>query len=108
MSCTYLQPTGATVYLNETDIVVSEGDDSSTGSTTIDICVVLAGAMGGLQRNIVIDFTVVSDNANSKSSGYLSMYVLVAMWLLCNAIHYILDKALYTVSCEHSTSALFA
>ena len=75
MSCTYLQPTGATVYLNETNIVVSEGDVSSTGSTTTDICVVLAGAMGGLQRNIVVDLTVVSDNANSKSSGYLSVYI---------------------------------
>ena len=75
MSCTYLQPTGATVYLSETDIVVSEGDVSSTGFTTTDICVVLAGAMGGLQRSIVVDLTVVSDNANSKSSGYLSVYI---------------------------------
>ena len=60
----YLQPTGATVSLNETNIVVQEGDDSNT---TIDICVVLENAMGGLQRDIVVDFTEVP--ANSKSTA---------------------------------------
>ena len=63
----YNYPTGATVYLNETDIVVQEGDDGSTSSTTtVEICVVLAAAMGGLQRNILIDLTVSPNNANSK------------------------------------------
>ena len=61
----HLQSTGATVYLNETSIVVQEGDDSNT---TIDICIVLANAMGGLQRGIMVELTVVSGNANSKSS----------------------------------------
>ena len=49
--------------LNETNIVVQEGDD---GNTTVDICVVLADAMGGLQRDIVVDLTVLANNANSK------------------------------------------
>ena len=52
--------------LNETSIVVQEGDDSNA---TIDICVVLANDMGGLQRNIVVDLMVVSGNADSKSSN---------------------------------------
>ena len=59
----YHQPTGATVFLNETSIVVQEGDD---GNTTVDICVVLADTMGGLQRAIVVDLTVLANNANSK------------------------------------------
>ena len=50
---------GATVYLNETNIVVQEGDD---GNTTVDICIVLADDMGGLQRNIVVDLTVMPDS----------------------------------------------
>ena len=49
--------------LNETNIVVQEGDD---GNTTVDICVVLVDAMGGLQRDIVVDLTVLTNNANSK------------------------------------------
>ena len=56
---------GATVSLNETNIVVQEGDDNST---TVDICVVLANAMGGLQRGIMVELTMVSGNADSKSS----------------------------------------
>ena len=67
--CNY--PTGATVYLNETNIVVQEGDDNST---TVYICVVLADAMGGLQRNIVVDLIVMSDSANSKSHSILGWY----------------------------------
>ena len=59
----YLQPTGATVSLNETNIVVQEGDDSNT---TVYICVVLVNDMGGLQRDIVIDLTLVPDTPNSK------------------------------------------
>ena len=53
---------GATVSLNETRIVVQEGDE---GNTTVDICVVLVDAMGGLQRDIVVDLTVVPDTTNS-------------------------------------------
>ena len=49
--------------LNETNIVVQEGDDSNT---TVYICVVLVNDMGGLQRNIVVDLTVLANNANSK------------------------------------------
>ena len=49
--------------LNETSIVVQEGDDSNT---TVYICVVLADDMGGLERNIVVDLTVLANNANSK------------------------------------------
>ena len=75
----YLQPTGATVSLNETNIVVQEGDDSNT---TVDICVVLADAMGGLQRDVVVELTVMPDNTNSKSA-LLCIYVLklVSMYL---------------------------
>ena len=51
--------------LNETSIVVQEGDDSNT---TVYICVVLVNDMGGLQRDIVIDLTVMSGTANSKST----------------------------------------
>ena len=51
--------------LNETNIVVQEGDDSNT---TVYICVVLVNDMGGLQRDIVIDLTVMSGTANSKST----------------------------------------
>ena len=54
--------------LNETNIVVQEGDD---GNTTVDICVVLADAMGGLERDIVVDLTVLPDSANSKSHSIL-------------------------------------
>ena len=54
---------GATVSLNETSIVVPEGDD---GNTTVYICIVLADAMGGLQRDIVVDLTVTPNNPNSK------------------------------------------
>ena len=57
--------------LNETNIIVQEGDDSNT---TIDICVVLANVMRALQRNIVVDLTVVSDTANSKSHSMLGWY----------------------------------
>ena len=60
-----MQPTGATVSLNETYIVVQEGDDSNT---TVDICVVLADAMGGLQRDIVVDFTEVPANSKLTAS----------------------------------------
>ena len=56
-----LQPTGATVSLNETSIVVQEGDD---GNTTVYICIVLENDMGGLQRDIMVDFTDLP--ANSK------------------------------------------
>ena len=51
--------------LNETNIVVQEGDDNST---SVYICVVLVNDMGGLQRDIVIDLTVMSGTANSKST----------------------------------------
>ena len=58
-----MQPTGATVSLNETNIVVQEGDD---GNTTVYICIVLENDMGGLQRDVVVDLTVLANNANSK------------------------------------------
>ena len=61
----HLQPTGATVSLNETSIVVQEGDD---GNTTVYICVVLENDMGGLQRDIMVDFTDLP--ANSKSTAW--------------------------------------
>ena len=61
----YLQPTGATVYLNETNIVVQEGDDSNT---TIDICIFVANDTGSRQRDIVLYLTVVPDNTSSKST----------------------------------------
>ena len=57
--------------LNETNIVVQEGDDSNT---TVYICVVLANDMGALERNIVVDLTVMPDNANSKSHSMLGWY----------------------------------
>ena len=57
--------------LNETNIVVQEGDDSNT---TVDICVVLTDAMGGLQRDIVGDLIVMPDSANSKSHSILGWY----------------------------------
>ena len=59
----YLESTGATVSVNEINIVVQEGDD---GNTTVDICIVLENDMGGLQRDIVVDLTVIPDTANSK------------------------------------------
>ena len=46
---------GAIVSLNETDIVVQEGD----GNTTIDICVVLQDGMGGLERDIVVTIMLI-------------------------------------------------
>ena len=48
--------------LNETNIVVQEGDDNST---SVYICVVVADAMGGLQRDIVVNLAMVPDSANS-------------------------------------------
>ena len=62
-----MQPTGATVSLNETSIVIQEGDDSNT---TVYICVVLADAMGGLQRGIMVEITVLPDTVNSKSTAW--------------------------------------
>ena len=63
-----MQPTGAIVFLNETNIVVQEGDE---GNTTVYICVVLANVMRALQRNIVVDLTVMPDSANGKSHKIL-------------------------------------
>ena len=57
-----LFPPGATVSLNETNIVVPEGDYSNT---TVDICVVLANDMEGLQRNVVVNLTMMPETANS-------------------------------------------
>ena len=48
--------------LNETNIVVQEGGENST---TVDICVVLADAMEGLQRDIMVNLSMVPDSANS-------------------------------------------
>ena len=67
----YLQPTGATVSLNETYIVVQEGDYNNT---TVDICVVLADDMAGLQRDVVVNLSIMPDNTNSKSA-LLCIYV---------------------------------
>ena len=53
--------------LNETSIIIQEGDDSNT---TVYICVVLADAMGGLQRGIMIEITVLPDTVNSKSTAW--------------------------------------
>ena len=61
----YLQPTGATVTLNETSIVVVEGTNSSTN---VDICIVLEDDMGGLQRDVMVELTLVPGNTNCKSS----------------------------------------
>ena len=80
----YLQPTGATVSLNETYIVVQEGDNSNT---TVDICVVLANAMGGLRRNVVIDVAVMPDNANSKSPSVLARVVQLVKMNLYFVVH---------------------
>ena len=55
------------MFLNETSIIVQEGDD---GNTTVDICVVLANVMGGLQRGIMVELTVLPDTANSKSTAW--------------------------------------
>ena len=66
-----MQPTGATVSLNETSIVVQEGDE---GNTTVYICVVLEDAMGALQRDIAVDLTVMPDSANGKSHSILGWY----------------------------------
>ena len=66
----HLQPTGATVYLNETNIVVQEEVDSSTSSAlNVEICVVVANTIEGLQRDIMVDLTVVPGNADSKSTA---------------------------------------
>ena len=62
-----MQHTGATVYLNETNIVVQEGDD---GNTTVDICIFVANDTGSRQRDIVLYLTVIPDNASSKSMYY--------------------------------------
>ena len=70
MSCPF-EPTGATVSLNETNIVVMERDDINTA---VDICVVLENDMGDLERDIVVDLTVMPDNANSKSRSLLGWY----------------------------------
>ena len=59
--------------LNETNIVVQEGDD---GNTTVYICIVLVNDMGGLRRDIVVDLTVMPDNANSKSHNILGWYTV--------------------------------
>ena len=64
----HLQPTGATVSLNETNIVITERDDINT---TVDICIVLANNMGDLERDIVIDLTVMPDSATGKSRSLL-------------------------------------
>jgi len=61
---------GATVSLNETDIVVQEGD----GNTTVDICVVLQDDMGGLERDIVVTMMLMQDTT-SKPTGGLVQYV---------------------------------
>ena len=66
-----MQPTGATVSLNETNIVVTERDDINT---TVEICVVVENDMRDLQRDIVVDITVMPDNANSKSCSLLGWY----------------------------------
>ena len=51
--------------------MVEEGDDSSTSSAlSVDICIVLANTIEGLQRNIMVDLTVVPGNADSKSTAY--------------------------------------
>ena len=67
MSCPF-EPTGATVSLNETNIVVTERDDINT---TVDICIVLANNTRDLQRDIVVYLTVMPDNAASKSRSLL-------------------------------------
>ena len=59
--------------LNETNIVVQEGDD---GNTTVDICIVLANVMGGLQRGIMVEITVLPDTANSKSSECMILLIV--------------------------------
>ena len=79
MSCPF-EPTGATVSLNETNIVVMERDDINTA---VDICVVLENDMGDLERDIVVDLTVMPDNANSKSRSLLGWY----SWRKCYYIH---------------------
>ena len=74
----HLYPTGAVVYLNETSIVIPEGDD---GNTTVDICIVLANVTRDLERDIVVDLTVMPDNANSKPHNILGVVQLVKMYL---------------------------
>ena len=51
--------------LNETNIVVVEGTDNYTN---VDICIVLANDMGGLQRDVVVELT---GNNNSESTKLL-------------------------------------
>ena len=63
---------GATVLLNETDIVVQEGDSN----TTVDICVVLEDDMGGLERDIVLNLMTVPETANGMPYMYAVMHEL--------------------------------
>lgn len=52
--------------------MVQEGVDSSTSSAlSVDICIVVANTIEGLQRDIMVDLTVVPGNADSKSTVYL-------------------------------------
>ena len=51
--------------------MVQEGDDGSASSAqNIDICIVVANNIEGLQRDIVVDLTVVPGNADGKSTSY--------------------------------------
>jgi len=56
---------GATVSLNETDIVVQEGDSN----TTIVICVVLQDNMGGLDRDIAVTIMLMPNTIPSKPTS---------------------------------------
>ena len=53
---------GATVQLSQTSISVPEGN---SGNTTVDMCLVLTGALGGLWRDVVVNITT-QDRTASK------------------------------------------
>jgi len=83
---------GATVSLNETDIVVQEGDSN----TTINICVVLQDDMGGLERDVVVTIILMPDTINSKPTTSFQSSETHACLL-----HQMLDAV--TIVCCHRT-----
>ena len=57
---------GATVQLSQTSTSVPEGN---SGNTTVDMCLVLTDALGGLRRNVVVNITT-QDRTACKFTRY--------------------------------------
>ena len=55
----------ATVSLQDTELSVTEGNSGANRS--VDVCVVLQDAMGGLEREITLTFTTTGGTAGMHS-----------------------------------------